>query len=213
MGRAAKFTEEQLLDTALGLVAAGGPAAATVTAVAATLDAPVGSIYHRFRSRDVLLARLWVRTVQSFQQGFLAALADDDLDRAALRAALHSLEWVREHVEQARLLLLHRREDLLAAGWPEDLSAEAASLNSAAERAVRAHASARYGDGDETSFARVRFALVDIPQAAVRRYLAANASPPPIADELVTEACRCILGIAADDTTTSDGASGNETGA
>jgi AcrR family transcriptional regulator len=118
--RPAKFDEDQILDAALRLVADGGPNAATIAAIADALGALVGSIYHLFRSRDLLLAKLWIRTVKRFQAGFLRALEADDLDAAALGAALHNLEWTREHPDEARVLLLYRREDL-AERWPEEL--------------------------------------------------------------------------------------------
>ena len=69
MPRPAKFTEDQILDSALRLVAEGGPGAATIAGIAGLLGAPVGSIYHRFRSRDLLLARFWIRTIKDFQKG------------------------------------------------------------------------------------------------------------------------------------------------
>ena len=42
------------------------------------------------------------------------------------------------------------------------------------------------------------FALVDVPYAAGRRYLAAGQPPPTAVDDLVTEACRCILSAASE---------------
>lgn len=193
MARPSKFTEEQMFDAALRLVASGGPGAATIAGLAETLGAPVGSIYHRFRSRDLLLARLWLRTIKGFQRGFLDALADDDLDRAALRAARYVVRWIREHLDEARLLLLYRREDLLATRWPEDLTADLATLNTDVEAALRAHTRQRYGRDDPDALGRVMFALVDVPYAAARRHLAAGKPPPPAVDDLVAATCRCIL--------------------
>ena len=134
------------MDAAMRLVAEGGPSAATVAGIAGALGAPVGSIYHRFKSRNLLLARLWIRTVKRFQVGFLRALEADDLDEAALGAALYNVEWTRRHVDEARVLLLYRREDL-AERWPEELGEELAALNTDVERAVRDHALRRYGEG------------------------------------------------------------------
>lgn len=193
MARPSKFTEEQMFDAALRLVASGGPGAATIAGLAGALDAPVGSIYYRFRSRDLLLAQLWLRTVKRFQRGFLDALAGDDLDRAALSAALYVVGWVRDHLDEARLLLLYRREDLLAAQWPDDLTADLAALNTDVEAALRAHARGRYDRDDPKTLGRVTFALVDVPYAAGRRYLAAGKPPPPAVDELIAATCRCIL--------------------
>jgi AcrR family transcriptional regulator len=191
--RPAKFDEDQILDAALRLVADGGPNAATIAAIADALGAPVGSIYHRFRSRDLLLAKLWVRTVKRFQAGFLRALEADDLDAAALGTALHNLEWTREHPDEARVLLLYRREDL-AERWPEELGEELANLNTDVERAVRDHTLRRFGEGGGAeALRRVVFALVDVPYAAGRRHLVHGEPPPPLVDELVTETLRRVL--------------------
>lgn len=182
-----------MLDAALGLVAEGGPGAATVAGIARTLGAPVGSIYHRFESRDLLLARLWIRTVKRFQRGFIEALGGDDLDEAALGAALYNVAWSREHPEEARVLLLYRREDL-AERWPEELGEELAALNTDVEKALRDHALRRYGeDGGAAAVRRVVFALVDVPYAAGRRHLINGEPPPPLVDELVTETLRRVL--------------------
>jgi AcrR family transcriptional regulator len=194
MGRPAKFTEDQMLDATLRLVARGGPGAATVAGLAQALDAPVGSIYHRFRSRDLLLGRLWVRTVRRFQRGFLDALAAGDPDAAALAAARHVVAWTREHLDEAQVLLLYRREDL-AARWPPDLAGELSDLNAEVESALAAHARRRYGEAGPDALQRVVFALVDVPYAAGRRHLLAGRPPPPSVDELVAATCRVALGI------------------
>lgn len=193
MPRPAKFTEDQILDAALRLVAEGGPGAATISGIAGLLGAPVGSIYHRFRSRDLLLARLWMRTIKNFQGGFLEALGADDVDEAALGAALYNVRWTREHLNEARVLLLYRREEL-AERWPEELGEELATINAEVEAAVRDHARRRYGgDVDAAALRRVVFALVDVPYAVGRRHLIQGEPPPPLADELVTETLRCVL--------------------
>src|ERR1700716_356272 len=116
MGRP-KFDDRDFLDAALAVAAERGPAAVTVGSIAARLKAPVGSFYHRFASRDVLLGQLWLRTVLDFQQGIAAALDAGD----GLRAALHTPAWVRQHPDDARLLLLYHRDDFVQGGWPSAL--------------------------------------------------------------------------------------------
>ncbi len=192
MGRPAKYTEEQILDSALTVLAAGNPASTTVAAIAAGLGAPIGSIYHRFASRELLLANLWMRTVREFQRGFIDAFAHPDLDSAAEQAALHVLRWSRENLAQAQLLVLHRR-DALAARWPEELGGQLAELNSGVEKALMDHTRRRYGRAGPVEQQRVLFALVDIPSAAVRRFLVKGEPPPPAIDPLVIEASRCVL--------------------
>jgi AcrR family transcriptional regulator len=192
VARPAKFNEDQILDATLQLVAAGGPGAATMAAIAEAVGAPIGSLYHRFASRELLLARLWIRTIRRFQDGFLKALADDDLDAAAVGAALHGVRWARDHVEEARVLLLYRREDL-AARWPAELGEDLAVLNKGVETAIRDHAHRRYGSDDPELLQRLTFALADLPYAAMRRFIAAGESPPASIDDLVVTACQCVL--------------------
>jgi len=192
MARPAKFTGDQILDATLDLIAGGGPAAATMAAIADRVDAPVGSLYHRFRSRDLLLAHLWIRTVRRFQRGYIAALADDDIDAAAINATLHPIRWARAHLDEIRVLLLHRREDL-AARWPEELGEELARLNDDVEAAMLDHVRRRYGAVDDEHVRRLTFALIDLPYAAMRRHVAAGEPPPAVVEDLVVTACRCVL--------------------
>src|ERR1700760_4539391 len=58
------------------------------------LNAPVGSFYYRFASRDLLLGELWLQTVLAFQEGVTVALDAGD----GLGAVLHTPGWVREHL-------------------------------------------------------------------------------------------------------------------
>ncbi len=133
MPRPAKFDERQILDAAAGIVAAHGAPAATIGAIAQALGAPSGSIYHRFRSRDELLGRLWLDRIGRFQAGVQAALEHPDPDMAAINAALFTLAWVRADPAGARIALLHRREEFLGGGWPADMAAEAGRMGAAVE--------------------------------------------------------------------------------
>ena len=173
MGRPAKFDSEQILDVTAQVVAEAGPGQATVAAIAQRLGAPSGSIYHRFESRDLLLARLWIRTVRRAQQGFVAALSLPDLQQAALEAALHIPRWSRQHLTEATVLLLYRREDL-ADRWPQELGTEVAELNKGMEAAVRDFTRRWFGRITPAFLQTVAFALVDAPYGASRRYLLAG---------------------------------------
>jgi AcrR family transcriptional regulator len=195
VGRPAKFDSEQILDITARIIADGGPGQATVAAIAQRLGAPSGSIYHRFESRDLLLARLWIRTVRSAQEGFVAALTLPDLEQAALEAALHIPRWSRQHLPEATVLLLYRREDLVDR-WPEELGPQVAELNKGMEAAVRDFTRRWFGRITPTSVETVAFALVDTPYGASRRYLLAGKPPPPTVDELIVRTCRCVLSLA-----------------
>jgi AcrR family transcriptional regulator len=193
MGRPAKFSTEQILDTTAQLVAEGGPGLATVAGIAERLGAPTGSIYHRFDSRDLLLARLWIRTARRAQEGFVVALSQDNVKKAAVDAALHIPRWSRLNVDDACVMVLYRREQL-AEQWPDELANELATLNDAIRLAVRGFVRRRFGSVSKANLDVTSFVLLDVPYAAVRRHLMAGKPPPLSVDELITRTCRCILG-------------------
>jgi AcrR family transcriptional regulator len=192
VGRPPKFDSQQILDATALLIAEGGPEQATVASIAKRLGAPSGSIYHRFESRDLLLARLWIRTVNRAQQGFLAALAIEDIEQAARQAALHIPRWSRQYRAEASVLLLYRREDL-AGRWPDELGDELVALNQNLQDAVRRFTRRRFGRVTPSLLQTVAFALIDVPYGACRRYLLAGRAPPAVVDDLVVHTCICTL--------------------
>ncbi len=188
MGRPAKHDAETLLDAAAAIVAAEGPAAVTMVAVARRAGVPSGSLYHRFPSRAALLGALWLRTVRRFQAGWLAALDGDD---PLVTAARHVVAWSRRNRPEA-LLLLHGASELARADWPVATRRAAEQEQREAEAALRAVA-ASLGGGRET-LDRVVLAAVDIPCAVVRRRLRSGEPMSRRAEALVEESARALLG-------------------
>lgn len=187
MGRTARYTDESILDAALALVSQNGAHGVTVVAIAALLGAPSGSIYHRFASRDLILARLWIRTVKQFQAGFLEALALDDTIDAAKAAVAHTLEWSAEHRNEARILTRYRREDLVAL-WPDELGEELSTLNDQVKRSVLTFTEQHFGAITAETAGLARFALIDLPYAAARQAILGDKPPAPWLREAVTTA-------------------------
>src|SRR5947199_1959455 len=132
-----KFAPDDFLDAALAIAAEQGLPAATVAAIAARLKAPIGSFYHRFASRDLLLGELWLRTVLEFREGISAALDAGD----GLRASLHTPAWTRANLAKARLLLLYHRDNFVHGEWPAALrdavAAQARAIDSGTRRFAR----------------------------------------------------------------------------
>jgi AcrR family transcriptional regulator len=179
---------------ALRLVAEHGPRKLTVAALAKAVGAPTGSIYHRYTSREELLAELWMDVVESFQNGFVAALDQAaDVD-GAVAAARFMSTWTREHMAEARLLLLHRRQDFVAGAWPPSLVERAAALEPQLGAALREFARRAFGRADRDVMARLRFALLDAPFGGVKPYVQAAKPPPASFDELVELTVRAVLG-------------------
>jgi AcrR family transcriptional regulator len=188
------FTSEQIVDSAMRVAATSGPASATVGAIASELGAPTGSIYHRFESKETLLAEVWLRVVSNFQEGFLSALGGEGVREAGLEAALHTPRWARAHPSEAQVLLLHRREEFIAEPWPTPLKERAADLARALDRALARFAERRFGQASAANLRRVAFALVDVPYAAVHRDLRSRKKPTATVDELVRETYEALLG-------------------
>lgn len=185
MPRASKFDTERILGAARRLVAAHGPSGATIGAIARSVGAPTGSIYHRFDSRDVLLATVWLRAAAAFQDAFFEQLAGTPPRVAGLAAALYMAQRVREHPDEARLLLLHRREDFVDRGWPITFRRRAAQVGQQVEGEIGAFSRRLCGREDARTVRLIAYAVVEAPFAAVRRHVAARESPPPYVDVLI----------------------------
>lgn len=194
MGRPAKFDRREMAGAALKLVAERGPRSLTVAALAKELGAPTGSIYHRFASRDQLLAGLWMDVVESFQSGFAAALGRAQGAEGGVLVAGFMVDWAREHPLEARLLLLHRRQDFVSGPWPRELVERAAALEPELGSALRAFAKRAFGRADADVMARLRFALLDAPLGGIKPYLQARRPIPRVFDELVASTARALLG-------------------
>lgn len=180
MGRKPYFGREDFLNAALDIVSETGPGSLTVAALAARIKAPVGSVYHRFMSREVLLAELWIRIASSFQQGFLEALERDGLD-----AALYTARWARAHLNEGRVLLLYRREELVSGSWPEDVKEHAAKLSGDLNKGLLSFARKNFGSASKENVRRAVFALIDVPLAAVKMHLQKGEPPPEFLDDLI----------------------------
>jgi AcrR family transcriptional regulator len=193
MSRRAKFSEAQILDVAGSLVAANGPAAATIGAISAALHAPSGSIYHRFASRDVLLGRLWLSKAAFFQNEFVDAASHKDPRTAGLDAALSLPRAVRADLAAARIMMLHRREDFVSGEWPADMALEAARLATQVEDALKAIAKRLFGSAAAKPLRLATFIVLDVPYAAVRRHVAANEPPPTFVDAYIASIFDCLV--------------------
>ena len=193
MPRASRFDEEQILAAAGRLAATHGPAGATIGAISRSLGAPTGSIYHRFASRDVLLATVWLRTAAAFQDAVFERLAGGVPRNAGLEAALYMAERVRKDPLEARLLLLHRREDFVDRGWPATFRRRAAQLAHQVETELHAFSRRLCGREDVRTVRMVAYAVIEAPLAAIRRHVAAKENPPPSVNLLIRATYEAVM--------------------
>ncbi len=188
MARTQLHSEDAILDATLALLLERGARGASVDAISKASGAPVGSLYHRFGSRDELLARLWVRAARRAQGSFVAAVEGiEDPVEAVVASTRGLIELTNAHPADARLLVSFRRDDLIAALPASALAEELEELNRPVEAALRTLARRLFGRADAAALRRTTFAAVDLPQGAIRRYLVAGRPVPrAVADDLET---------------------------
>lgn len=189
MGRKQQFNYDQFINATLELITDSGPGAVTVSSIAKRINAPIGSVYHRFSSRELIVAELWLGIAQSFQKGFLETLKSENI----VQASLYTLDWVRKYPRESKVLLLYRREELMNAEWPDQVKTRAINLKQELSDGIMLFVQQLFGILSPESVERTVFALIDVPLAAVRRYLEAEETPPSSVDDLVKETCEHIL--------------------
>jgi AcrR family transcriptional regulator len=163
-----------MLDAARDLIIDVGPRAVGMRDITKRSGAPSGSLYHRFNSRDELLARVWLRAVRRFQAGFMEALEIEDPFEAVAAGARWGVEFALAAPGDAQLLLNFGRSDLLDREPRGAIVKELDEVNLPVERAVTALAVRAYGDKSRRSIERTTYAVIDLPLAVVRRHLIAG---------------------------------------
>lgn len=197
MARPARFSADDVLDATLRGVVEHGPGV-TVAQVAAQLGGPVGSIYHRFGSREELTARLWLRSIGRFQEGMLALGGAADPHEALVASARHVVRYCSDHPDEALALRLHRQDRLLAdARLPEPLRAEVAGVNERLDAVQAELAARRYGrpdSRDPADLRRVVLATRVAPYGLIRPWLGGPLDPELEDAAAVTAAAILALG-------------------
>src|SRR5215469_14884817 len=163
----ALFDRADFLGAARVLASERGPAAVTIDSVTQLLKAPKGSFYYRFASRDVLLGELWLATVLAYQEGFVAAIGAGD----GLGAALHTPAWVRQNLDDARVLLLYSRHDFVQGDWPATLKRGVRDQARRLEGCMASFARGAFGRAGPAQLRRAAFVLAEVPIAAVKPHL------------------------------------------
>jgi AcrR family transcriptional regulator len=194
MARPAVHSVDSMLDAARAVLFRAGIENTTVQAIAEACGAPVGSLYNRFASRRELLAQLWLRAAVRSQAACLPAFeAQEDALEAAVDAARRLVAFTRAEPEDARLLASFRREELIGGELAPELARELDALNRPLEFAIKQLSKRLYGSARGEGLRRVLLAVVDLPLAAVRRYLLLGRSVPADVDAHLERAVRAVL--------------------
>jgi AcrR family transcriptional regulator len=188
MGRKAYFKNEEFIDSAIQIISEEGLGALTIAGLSTRVTAPIGSVYHRFPSRDALVAELWLYIVESFQNEWLNILQTD-----GLQATLYCLQWVRSHPNEASVMLLYRINDLTSGEWPKDLQKRALRLSRELHEGVASFTKKQFGSVTKEYIDRTLFAIYDAPMGILRRYLQENKIPPKSVADLIRETYEALV--------------------
>lgn len=185
--RPSRFSDDDVLDAALAGVVAHGREV-TVAQIAAELGGPVGSIYHRFGSREELLARLWVRCIHRFHAALLPVMDAGDAHASLVAAARFVVVYCDQHRDEALGLRLFSQERLLAIpGLPDGLRTLIAEVNDDLEARTVELTRGLYGRATQGALRRVHLASRITPYGMVRPWLG-QAVPRQVADAAAASA-------------------------
>ncbi len=162
--------------------------AVTLQTVVAETGVSIGSLYHRYGSREGLMAQTWLDAVKAFQARFLAALESDD-ENAGECAALATPQFCRAERERAIVLTCCRPSEFVSEATPQDLVEEINCVNDDAAAAVR-----RFARRSGYTLEACRMGLVAFPLGAVRLYLPRRPVPASL-DDYISAAFRAAVNI------------------
>lgn len=178
---------DHLLDCARDVLLARGARATTVSAIAEQAGAPTGSIYHRFKSVDEMLARAWLRAVRGTQ----SVRPDGTVD--AVSIALANYDHCLANPRDVLLLDTFRLRDVANLSLDDDLRDEIARANADSVRLLRALGADLLGGTGATDVDLLTLAVVDLPFAFAQRYLRDGDVPSRARRDRLPAAVRAVL--------------------
>lgn len=172
MVRLAKYTDDSFIDSAIRIAAQCGIGAVSMASIAANAGAPIGSLYHRFDSRNTVLARAWLKVRADFRAEVSCHWAGGD----TWRAVESLVAWCRSKPVYARFMLASDEAPDFGELTPAlraEIEADQAALDAAFARCVDtlpAHA----GVPEHV----LRFVLIGAPVAIVKPFLSQGMTIP-----------------------------------
>jgi AcrR family transcriptional regulator len=179
-----------ILDAAVRLLAAGSADAITIAGVIREAAVSSGSVYHRFPNRAALLAAVWNRAVGGFHAELYPLFAGEPV-AAAAALGRRTVSWCRANPVDARVLLAGLGA-FEPAAWPaESRSAREADQARWDEHIRHLVTGLKAATGHETT--EILLVVLDLPYAAVRRYLGAGRDIPATLEGIVERVIRTQL--------------------
>ncbi|MFE6509261.1 TetR/AcrR family transcriptional regulator [Nocardioides sp. NPDC057767] len=196
MSRQRLHTLDDLLDVAEQIVTSGDPSGLTLRSLAAAAGASNGTIYHAFGSKDVLLARLWLRSWCRLGDLMAEAMREGATGADAVVAvALTPVEFVRRFPASARLFFAQRRDQLFSADLPPEVETELSSVQEKFVKVLIALARGVWDRGDRIAVEAIAVCVVDLPGGILRRRLLEGREADEATAARLEAAVRAILAV------------------
>ena len=179
MVRLAKYNEDSFIESAIQIASQCGIGAVSMASIALKAGAPVGSLYHRFDSRGIVLARAWLKVRADFRAEVSCHWERGDTWRGV--EAL--LAWCRHKPVYARFMLQSdEAPDFgeLPAQLHAELEADQAELDAAFARCA-----ATLPAGLDDASHVLRFVLIGAPVAIVKPFLSQEQAIPAFIDAVL----------------------------
>ena len=190
MARPASYSRADILTSARDVAANAGPSEMSIAELGEHLGAPTGSIYHRFKSKDELLATVWLDTVETFQAAVFEQI-DHGCDPAELAGFV--VRWCRDNHTLAKLLNLYRRSEWLGDRVGEETTKRAEALNVPIKKMITDAAERWLGNKTPRAFEIVQLAIITLPSAGVRTWLQRDQQVPEWVAPSIEAAARSII--------------------
>ncbi|MCP5368764.1 MAG: TetR/AcrR family transcriptional regulator [Hyphomicrobiales bacterium] len=184
MGRLSTFHDAEVFGVLGRLLAEGG--GARLQDIVSVTGVSIGSLYHRYGSREGLLAEAWLDSLTTFQARFLAALRSD-APSPGEEAALATPRFCRDEHDRAIILAACRQSEFLGDGTPARFIDRIEEINGETLAAIRTFAKSEGADLETC-----QMALVGFPLGAVRMYLPSRQVPIKV-DDMVRRAFRALM--------------------
>lgn len=202
MSRQRLHTLDDLLDVAEQIVTSGDPSGLTLRSLATAAGASNGTIYHAFGSKDVLLARLWLRSWCRLGDLMAEAMGERSTDStgedAVVAVALTPVEFVRRFPASARLFFAQRRDQLFSADLPPEIETELSSVQEKFVEVLIALARGVWDRGDRIAVEAIAVCVVDLPGGILRRCLLEDREADEATAARLEAAVRAILAVPLD---------------
>ncbi|UDY24022.1 TetR/AcrR family transcriptional regulator [Nocardioides sp. Kera G14] len=202
MARPRLHSLDDLLDVAEQLVTVGDPAGLTLRTLATSAGASNGTIYHAFRSKEELLARLWLRATERLGVLMEEAIREvgeaGEPQDAVVAVALSPVRLAQRHASSARLFFGQRSDQLFSADLAPEVVDELAAQQKRFTGLLVALAQGLWDRRDGVAVEAVVACVVDVPGGLLRRLLMQGREPDQATEERIEAAVRAILSLPLD---------------